>query len=195
MMDVLTRLKWFDGLVVGLGVLLLALLAQKNVVLAPFTPERDVQYFGRALEGEYQRAAYHDFAKGNNFGAFAIGPGDTFGWSYSHNTLRGAKSNATAHCEAQGGPCELVATIVPKGYDPAVGLALRPRDHHNLRNLMSETGPRAMAIAENGAYGAGYGITIWGAKLDAWAGCMSRRNENQPEYLQIWPCRIVYASW
>ncbi len=179
-----------------LGALLFAYFAERHLTLAVYAPnEGEVHHFGAPVTGKKSRAAYDThFRNSGHFAAFAMSETGRFGWVHSHSSVHAAKTNALAHCEATGVDCEVVAILVPRGYDPEKGFSLRHRDQEQLRKVMQGTGPRAVAVAENGSFSYRYSSNIWWAKLSAWVGCMSVCTDDQPDHMPLWPCKIVYAS-
>lgn len=203
----LAYLNWRDWAVVGVGVLLLAVLAQRDPGLVAYSGAAHVVHYSdgdidaRVLETEAAyanaRDAYHSqFKTESYFGAFAIGRDGAYGWAGRHNSIRAARANALSHCAQYGPDCQIYAEIYPDGYDAAAGYPLRQRVQTQYLNYMQRPGPKAIAVAENGAAGYASGRwTIWGAKMAALLNCRARVRENQASYLPRWQCRVVQASW
>ena len=194
------NLQWYDPVVLALGIAVFAAVEFSKPDLPQirtFGPEHTI-WGGPPGESTAQaRTAYlQRFLKGSYFGAFALAPGGAWGWSTENNSEEAARQNALAHCGQYDTACEVIAVLVPEGYDQAEGITLKLASAEIYRAYQLAAPAKAFAVSENGASSYSYEYeTQAEAEAAALEDCETRRKKGQPDFLPDWPCILVDSSW
>jgi len=148
-------------------------------------------------------SAFNNFKKGGRegkgyYGAFAysVGSGRAYGAHTGYNTLKIARESALAGCSSYrkkgGAPCEIIATLTPRGYVNKQKMTFSKNATNALRKQENQTKYRAFAINDAGYFyrGSEYETQKY-ANLDVLEGCNLHAKSKTPRHQKLYPCYLV----
>lgn len=199
----LSKLTRFDWMVVGGGLMVVALLqvmpvGTSRAVLPVDTPDRpsrtqpDTAQPSQTPMSADARQALSGWQRNSSyFAAFALSDdGRSWGWAESFNTLAAAEGNALAHCGFHGDGCRIIDRRVPQG--DRIDVPGSPALQATIADFLSQKGAGALAVSDNGAsYWIAEQASVDEAEAKALALCEAKRKEGQADYLPDWPCRVL----
>ena len=184
MFRALLRLTIKDWLVVITGLWIIMLL---QISVPPATGLRDAP--AAAAEPKTDAEAWEQWLdKAHGYAAYARGPENRFGWVWGRNTAEAARRDALVYC---GEGCEIVAFRDDVIRHPALDAPLSHNAYRHFLAYLEKPGPKAFAMADNGAVGYWWGSV--NAPARALATCRRYEATRDPILPDV-PCVIVHTG-
>ena len=139
----------------------------------------------------FQDAEAYDAAY---FGAFAYSEAGQFGWAGQFNSLAEAEAHALLRCDGVSGgtSCEIIARLLPEGYEPVEGITLGLGASRAWLRYLDQPPPKAFALGSRSNYAAHFsGQPIEWARERALANCNTEWGLPEGRAYGGEPCVII----